>query len=336
MRPTPRIPSFLPTLSYFAILMPLALAPAARADSTAVEPPYAMIEALGEPRILRAGQLCTGDYEAFPAFTPDGRSLFFVKSSPDFTYRTIVESNFGSDWSIPRTPPFSGLYDDSAPFLTPDGSKIYFASKRPSAGVGSPQSHTDLWVVERVEGVWGAPRLLGAPISGPANETSVCVAADGTIYFSSDRPGGHGGLDLYRCRMNGEKPGAVENLGASINTAQDEADPRLAADGAFLLFASRGHKNGIGGYDLCVAKAAGRGWAAAENLGGRINSVRDDYGPCLAPGGKYVFWTSTRSFADVVPDRPWQYPELLGRIRMARNGLGDLYQLELSALGIGR
>jgi WD40-like Beta Propeller Repeat len=334
LRPTPRTISTFAALTFFASHP--SLDPATAADVFSDEPPYTLSEPLGEAKVLRPGQLCTGDYEAYPSFTADGRSLFFVKSSPDFTYRTIVESNYLSDWSIPRTPPFSGWYDDTAPFLTADGSKLYFASNRPASSGGSPQSHMDLWVVERTDGTWGPARPLSAAINGPGNETSVSVAADGTIYFSSDRPGGQGGLDLYRCSMAGGKPGKVENLGPTVNTPENEIDPRLAADGSFLIFASRGHRDGIGGYDLCVSKPTGSTWAAAENLGGRINSVRDDFGPCLAPGGKYLFWTSTRSFADVVPERAWQYPELLGRIRMAKNGLGDIYQLELSALGIKR
>jgi hypothetical protein len=64
--------------------------------------------------------------------------------------------------------------------------------------------------------------------------------------------------------------------------------------------------------------------------------VRDDFAPCPAPGGKYLFWTSTRSFADDTAERAWQYPELLARLRSAGNGSGDLYWLEWSAVGIER
>ena len=107
MRPTPRTLSILAALTLFATNLDLETA--AAADPFSDDPPYAQSEPLGEAKVLRPGQLCTGDYEAYPAFTADGRSLFYVKSSPDFTYRTIVESNYLSDWSIPRTPVHSSL-----------------------------------------------------------------------------------------------------------------------------------------------------------------------------------------------------------------------------------
>ena len=116
-----------------------------------------------------------------------------MKSTPDARFRTIIESTYETDWGIPRTPSFSGQYDDFAPFLTADGSRLYFASNRPTNGVGSPQSHTDLWSVERTDAGWSEPRALEAPINGAGNENALCVASDGTIYFSSDRSGGQGG-----------------------------------------------------------------------------------------------------------------------------------------------
>jgi Tol biopolymer transport system component len=299
------------------------------------QPPYHTDKPVREAVVFRVGQLCTGDYEAFPAFSPDGHSLFFVKSTPDGRFRTIVESRYDVDWAIPRTSSFSGQYDDFAPFVTADGNRVYFASRRPAAGTGSMQSHADLWVVERTGEGWGEARALEAPINGPSNETSVCVGPDGTLYFSSDRAGGLGGLDLYRASFSNGQSRKVEHLGKVVNTSGDERDPRFT-DSGMLLFSSSGRTDGTGGLDLYVARRAGGGWGPPENLGGRVNSVSDDFAPCLAPGGKYFFWTSTRGFADDTAERAWQYPELLARLRSAGNGSGDLYWLEWSAVGIER
>src|SRR5206468_9307685 len=98
-----------------------------------------------KPSIFGEGVISTGDYESHPAFTPDMKTIYFLKDSPDFFFWTIFVSDFQDGrWSEPRVAPFSGQYKDADPFITADGSKLFFISNRPVPG----KAHRDLdiWV----------------------------------------------------------------------------------------------------------------------------------------------------------------------------------------------
>ena len=97
-----------------------------------------------------------------------------------------------------------------------------------------------------------------------------------TLIFSSDRPGGLGGLDLWMSVLENGKWSEPQNLGADINTEGDEAFPFIDWYGK-LYFASNGHP-GLGGLDVLVAESVNDAWAGATNLGFPVNSSSDDFG----------------------------------------------------------
>ena len=99
------------------------------------------------------------------------------------------------------------------------------------------------------------------------------------LIFSSDIPGGYGGLDIWFIKYdsNTDSWSKPVNAGASVNTPQDEAFPNLRPDGT-LYFSSAGHI-GFGMWDIFKApKKEGLSWGNAENIGQPINSVGDDFG----------------------------------------------------------
>jgi outer membrane protein OmpA-like peptidoglycan-associated protein len=117
---------------------------------------------------------------------------------------------------------------------------------------------------------------------------------DGTeLYFASNRPGGYGGVDLYKATKlaNGDFGNAV-NLGSTVNTAGNELFPHPAKDGKFF-FASDGHP-GLGKLDLFVAEKNSDGKQVVTNLGKNFNSNRDDFGIFFAEYPKSGFISSNR------------------------------------------
>lgn len=128
------------------------------------------------------------------------------------------------------------------------------------------------------------------------------------LVFASDRPGGMGGVDLYRCQLQPDGSWSQpENLGASINTPGDELFPFLHASGD-LLFASDGLP-GLGGLDQFLAEADSTAWSAPRNLGSPLNTYSDDFG--------------------VVFNEAWTKGYLSSN-RPGGKGLDDLYAIELS------
>lgn len=101
-------------------------------------------------------------------------------------------------------------------------------------------------------------------------------SSDGKVlYFTSDMPGGKGGLDIWYCdRVNDSTWGMPKNCGA-INTVNDEAFPTIGADD-LLYFSSKGHI-GMGGYDIFSAKGQRQNWTVPHNLGYPVNSPGDDF-----------------------------------------------------------
>lgn len=109
------------------------------------------------------------------------------------------------------------------------------------------------------------------------NITTPYMAPDGKrLYFSSDKPDGFGGADLYYCEWQNGYWGEPVNLGPKINTDKNEAYPFLNEVGE-LFFSSNGHP-GLGGKDIFVTKRKGDGWHQPVRLNSPINSAHDDFG----------------------------------------------------------
>ncbi|MDX2195412.1 MAG: hypothetical protein NW207_03255 [Cytophagales bacterium] len=135
----------------------------------------------------------------------------------------------------------------------------------------------DMYTAEKTVDTWHTPVKMGFNINSPYRETSACLSVDKkTIYFTSDRKGGFGGLDIYVSQRNKHGVwGHAVNLGNAVNTVDDEETPFLYYDDSTLYFSSRGH-NSVGGYDIFYTKKYKNNWQTAQNLGVPYNSTNDD------------------------------------------------------------
>lgn len=296
-------------------------------------PPYQIDGPVTEPRMFAPRIVSTTDDEFGGTFTPDGATVVFDKTVLRHYLYVICESHFANGrWTTPRVAPFSGVYRDSDPVFSPDGSKLYFVSDRPVDG--KPKTDFDVWVVARTGAGWGEPEHLGAPVNGDSGEYFASVAADGNLYFSSGRPGGKGGLDIYRSRLVDGKYAEPENLGDAINTDAWELDCLIAPDESFLLIGAIGRPDGIGNFDLYVSYNRDGVWTKAALLGPTINTQAREYSPRLSPDGRYLFFTSEKDFATDPRSRPFGTGELERGLRSLQNGGGNIYQIDLGAAGI--
>ena len=144
---------------------------------------------------------------------------------------------------------------------------------------------------------WTSPEKLGSDINTKYWETHATISADGnTLYFVSDRKGGLGGRDIYRCVKlpTGEWSKAL-NLGAPINTEYDEDSPYLHPDGRTLYFASNGHQT-MGGFDIFTSFQGDDGqWTTPQNVGYPINTVDDDVFFVTSADGKRGYYSSIQA-----------------------------------------
>lgn len=173
--------------------------------------------------------------------------------------------------------------------FSPDGKLMVFA--RGNTGKKKGAEDVDLFLSRFRNGAWTDPVPIN--INTPKFwESTPALSPDGrTLYFSSNRPGGYGGLDLYSAQMDSRgRFGKVKNLGPEINTAGDDTFPYMA-ENSKLYFSSDGHP-GYGQLDLFVVNRA-NGKTQIENLGQPMNSTGDDFGMYLFKPDR-GFFTSNR------------------------------------------
>lgn len=269
---------------------------------------YASHEPLRTPRLFGEGLINTDADEYGPAFSPDGGTLYFTRRVNRRDSEFIVFSRFiNNRWTEPRTADFSGHFFDKEPFVSPDGRRLFFASKRPTTAGGPPNagSDFDIWMVERThEGNWSTPARLGAEVNTPNYENYPAVAANGNLYFASVREGGKGKNDLYRARFMNGRYMQAENLGETLNTTSSDADPYISPDEKYIIFSSdRADTRGEG--DLYISYNENGRWLAPRNLGDTINTPEYEYTPLVSPDGRYLFFS-----------RAW----------------GEIYQIDMSVL----
>jgi len=194
-------------------------------------------------------------HEASLAFSPDQKTIYFTRNNygkrlkrgkNGINHLKIYRSLFVNDeWSKAEELPFNSEdYSTGHPSISPDGKKMYFVSDRPG-GFGG----TDIYVVDIYEnGAFSEPKNLGRTINTNAKEMFPYVT-ENALYFSSNRPMGLGGLDVYKSDGSDGQFSVGINLGAPINSNRDDFSYIVDATGEKGYFASN-RKGGKGDDDI--------------------------------------------------------------------------------------
>ncbi|MEO8431063.1 MAG: hypothetical protein ABI592_06095 [Acidobacteriota bacterium] len=295
--------------------------------------------------VFAPGAVSTAMDEIGATFTPDGNTVYFARRSPTTSSPPVqaifVSRRNGSRWSPPVIVPFSGRWSDFAPSVSRDGSRLFFSSLRPRAGASAAREDADIWFVERdAAGAWGEPRNPGAPVNTDRNDSNACAAADGTLYFASDRESSLG-IDLWRAAWTGSGWAAPENLGEGVNTPAYESQPAVAADQSFVVFTSVGRPDialtGGSPYargDLYVSLRRGSAFEPARNLGPIVNTPATESNPSLSPDGRTLYFTSERGIARIPMAGGLTREGFENAMRGIENGRGNIYEISLEKLGL--
>jgi Tol biopolymer transport system component len=237
------------------------------------------------PSVTRwsAAPVSSAQYESHPAFDPRTRDLYFVRSTPEFSGWRLYLSACGARGArtAPQQPSFAGADGVEAdPFFTPDGRTLYFISSRSENGVA--QTELDIWRVSRGDNnVWGAPEHLPPPVNSEGQEWFPRLDRAGRLYFGSDRRGGLGQTDIYRATPDGAGSWRVENLGPAINSAGDEYEAELSANGRRMVLMADG--------DLYESRLREGAWTPRSRIEG-VNTEAMEVGPLLAPDGRVLMF----------------------------------------------
>lgn len=181
-------------------------------------------------------------------------------------------------------------YDEGTCCFSPDGREMYLTQCATSP---SFPRYAQIVKSDRSDAAWGKATpitLTGDTLSSFAHPA---ISPDGQwLYFTSDMPGGKGGLDIWRVRITPAGFGGVENLGEPVNTAGDEEFPTFRTNGD-LYFSSNGHP-GLGGLDIFIAKVGKDRRYHLSHPGFPLNSQGDDFGMTFEGPYNRGFFSSNR------------------------------------------
>lgn len=161
--------------------------------------------------------------------------------------------------------------NEGAAVLSPDRTKLFFTR-------WNNKNECAIYVSKYLNGQWLIPKKLGEEVNREGFKSMhPALSPDGTtLYFSSNRPGGKGKMDLWQCAIDEmDNVSDAVNLGKPINTAEDEVTPFFHASTNTFYFSSNGH-TGMGGLDIFRTSPDNNFSAPVENIGYPFNSSRDD------------------------------------------------------------
>lgn len=268
--------------------------------------PYLMNSSINHPEAL----------QYFPILTGDENQMIFTRRFKGSQNEDIYISKRTGSWHEAKKldGAINGPEGEGTATITADGQTLicsYCGDSRENMG------NCDLYISTLENGTWSKLKNLGTTINSKYYEAQPTLSSDGRVLlFVSDRPDGIGGLDIYSSIMdengNWSNP---KNLGAIINTKENEGSPFLHANSQTLFFSSKGHI-GFGGYDLYATDIENGDWQTPRNLGYPINDQLNQLSMCVSPDGKTGYFSKEEYDASSImanQSRIWSFevpPEL--------------------------
>lgn len=263
------------------------------------------------PEVFAPGVISGAANDLSPAFTPDGRTVFFTRGNS--AQSTILVSHRTADgWSKPEIAPFSGEWRDLEATMAPDGSYLVFASNRPAVVGGRPLDGYyngavqegrggNLWRVDRTPQGWGAPYRLPDVINGNASIFSPSIAADGSLYFMQP-VGPRQRFHIFRAAWSGGAYAAPVEVPIAAGDDVGDFDPAVAPDESYIVFSSA--RLTAKGTSLFIALRQHGTWTTPVYLGDTVSAPgTGNIEARLGPGARVLYFSSTRVVPTPLGDR---------------------------------
>ncbi|MFN8320874.1 MAG: hypothetical protein U0V54_15735 [Saprospiraceae bacterium] len=259
----------------------------------------------------------------------DQSEAYFTIQSPNQDLSQIVCVKNGQ-WGNPELLPFCDGYSYLEPFLSADGTRLYFSSNRPKDGTTQKAGDFDIWYVSRMnaDSRWSAPVNAGPFVNTDEDEFYPVITSSKNLYFTKDSKSGLGKDDLYYCKWDGnqyEKPQLLQGL---INTSGYEFNAYVAADESYIIFTRYNALGGFGSGDLYLSKKDKDGlWKSPENMGSVINTAFMEYCPFFDNDNQILYFTSRRN--KLVPQNFETLEAYNDYISKGENGMSKIYKIKL-------
>ncbi len=228
-----------------------------------------------------------------PTITIDNSAIYFtkrdqIKGDEDIVVSYYENGAWGDAQSISSK--INTPMNEGACAVSANGRTLIFTScdKRDSFG------SCDLYISQKVGESWTRPKNIGKPVSSPYWESQPSLSADGKkLFFTSTRPGGQGGRDIWVSYHRGGNWTRPFNLGKHVNTFKDETTPFIHPNGETLYFSSNGHVS-MGGFDLYQSTLTDSTWKEVKNLGYPVNTHHDEVALLIAGDGQTAYFAKEK------------------------------------------
>ena len=277
-------------------------APAVEFDYFGASPP-------GKEAEIFAPGIASTEYhdDMYPVFAPDGRDVILrINGRLDGQVHSVLylaHRDETGDWGTPEPLSFLTHHRCGGANFSPDGSRIFFTTRRPLPDADPSVSKTSLWFAQRMEQDWSEARPVASPINNLNLNGGLSIAADGTMYAALEIPG-RDSRDIYvlEC-VDGEYP-EYRLLPGEVNTAVHEVAPYVNSDKGYLLVTAV-TPDGLR-IQLSVRGNDGA-WLKSETVDEL--TVPEAKFVTVSPDGKYVFFVSHRQSEDSNPAAVWTIAE---------------------------
>ncbi len=279
----------------------------------------------GEPTLFDEPVNSAG-LEYFACISADGLEVYIEKpvsggiGSNNWDLYVSTRTTTDDPWSVPVSLGSTVNSDHTDAFACLSGNELelYFASSR-SGGHGS----FDIWVATRQtrSEPWATPENLGPTINTTGTDNTPWITREGLgLYFSSDRPGGYGGVDIWVATRTSTNDawGEPANLGPPVNSEAGDFYPCLSSDGLVLFFSDFDNRSegmrpgGHGLSDMWMTRRKSNidPWEPPVNLGKGMNTRCWDTQPRISPDGSILYFTSSRPEPELLSQKEdiWQAP----------------------------
>ncbi len=253
-------------------------------------------------KIENLGPEINSEYADYaPVLTADEQTIFFTSiregslgglkdEQGNFMEDIYTSSIKDGKWSTAKNAGtnINTFNHEATVSISPDGQTILIYKDDDGDG--------NVYSTELRGDIWEKPTKLNATVNTEHWETGACMTANGnTLYFTSDKPGGFGGRDIYQSnRLPDGTWSKARNLGSTINTPLDEEGPFMHPDGVTLYFSSKGHET-MGDFDVFTSTKLDSGkWTKPQNVGYPINTTNADVYYVISPNGLNAYFTSFR------------------------------------------
>lgn len=281
------------------------------------------------PKIFAPNIISTEHQDFNASFTPDGKRVFFSKSTLNWSYITLFTSTWkNNSWTQPEALRFSGIYRDADPFVSADGKRLYFMSDRPIDDKEFKDFNYTFFYVDLKEGVPSSdPVKINIPFPEGILGMYPSVAASGNIYFHSRI---ETDADIYVSKWVNGVYQIPEKL--AFNDKQyNDFDAIVSKDESFIVFISSNRK-GFGGNDLWISfKQKNNIWSEPTNLGKNINSSGNEGAPGLSADNRTLYFSGFRETLnrkDLLARSANKQPLLI--LNSYKNGLMNIYEVGIN------